>query len=65
MDDLDQLASVHGMRELQAEAAMLRVSAGRTDALEAARSHVAAVDNPMLSARLSQLEATLARVDAG
>ena len=58
--DLDQLASAHGMRELQAEAAMLRVAAGRTDALEAARSHVAAVDNPVLSARLTRLEAALA-----
>jgi len=59
VNDLDQLASVHGMRELQAEAAMLRVSAGRTDALEAARSHVAAVDNPTLLARLSQIESAL------
>ncbi|MFP5253063.1 MAG: tetratricopeptide repeat protein [Actinomycetes bacterium] len=63
LDDLDQLASEHGMRELQAEASMLRVSAGRTEALEAARSHVAAVDNPGLSARFRQLEAASARLD--
>jgi DNA-binding SARP family transcriptional activator len=61
VDDLDRLASAHGMRELQAEAAILRVSAGRTDALEAARTHVAAVDNPLLVARLDRLEAALAR----
>ena len=60
IDDLDQLASAHGIRELQAEAAMLRVQAGRTDALEAARSHVAAVDNPALTERLRQLEGELA-----
>jgi len=60
LDDLDQLASTHGMREFQAEAAMLRVSAGRTGALEAARSHVAAVDNPALTSRLDQLMAALA-----
>lgn len=65
VDDLAQLASEHGMRELQAEAAMLRVAAGRTDALEAARSHVAAVDNPALSARFRRLEAALGRVDGG
>jgi len=56
IDDLDQLASAHGIRELQAEAAMLRIQAGRIDALEAARSHVAAVDNPALTERLRQLE---------
>lgn len=56
IDDLDRLASAHGIRELQAEAAMLRVRAGRIDALEAARSHVDAVDNPVLTARLRHLE---------
>jgi DNA-binding SARP family transcriptional activator len=56
IDDLDQLASSHGIRELQAEAAILRVEAGRIEALEAARSHVAAVDNPALTERLRQLE---------
>ena len=56
IDDLDQLASAHGIRELQAEAAMLRIQAGRIDALEAARSHVVAVDNPALTERLRQLE---------
>lgn len=62
--DLDQLASAHGIRELQAEAAMLRVSTGTTEALEAARTHVAAVDNPLLRTRLDRLEAGLARADA-
>jgi hypothetical protein len=60
IDDLDQLASSHGIRELQAEAAMLRVGAGRSEALEAARSHVAAVDNPALIERLRQLESEVA-----
>ncbi len=57
--ELDQMASAHGMRELQAEAAILRVQAGSVEALEAARSHVAAVDNPALAERLRQLEADL------
>jgi DNA-binding SARP family transcriptional activator len=60
IEDLDQLASAHGIRELQAEAAMLRIQAGQTDALEAARSHVAAVDNPALTERLRLMEAELA-----
>jgi len=60
IDDLDQLASSHGIRELQAEAAILRVEAGRSEALEAARSHVAAVDNPALTERLRQLEIGMA-----
>jgi tetratricopeptide (TPR) repeat protein len=63
MDDLDKVAAEHGMRELQAEAAMLRVSAGGIAALESARSHTAAVNNPMLSARLRQLEAVLATTE--
>lgn len=53
--DLDQLASAHGMRELQAEAALLRLQAGLPGALDAARSHVAAVDNPTLTTRLEHL----------
>jgi tetratricopeptide (TPR) repeat protein len=60
VDSLDEMASAHGMRELQAEAGMLRVAAGRTDALEAARSHVSAVDNPAVSARFRALETGLA-----
>jgi len=59
VDDLARLASEHGMRELQAEAAILRVEAGRADALEAARSLVAAVDNPVLATRLDVLERRL------
>ena len=55
VDDLDRLASAHGMRELQAEAALLRLQEGRPGALDAARSHVAAVDNPALAARLDRL----------
>lgn len=56
LEDLDQLASSHGMAELQAEAAILRVQSGRLEALETARSRVAAVDNPALAARLRRLE---------
>jgi DNA-binding SARP family transcriptional activator len=56
IDDLDRLAAAHGLRELQAEAALLRVSAGRPGALDAARGCVAAVDNPALAARLDRLE---------
>lgn len=56
LDDLDHLASTHGMGELQAQAALLRVLAGQRDVLEAARTRVAAVDNPALEARLRQLE---------
>jgi DNA-binding SARP family transcriptional activator len=55
-DDLDRLASAHGMRELQANAALLRLRAGRPGALDAARSHVAAVDNPVLALQLEQLK---------
>lgn len=61
VDSLDEMASAHGMRELQAEAALLRLGAGRVDALEAARSHVSAVDNPAVSARFLALEVSLAR----
>ena len=55
VDDLDQIASAHGMRELQAEAALLRLQEGLPGALDAARSHIAAVDNPALAARLERL----------
>jgi tetratricopeptide (TPR) repeat protein len=55
-DDLDRLASAHGMRELQANAALLRLRAGRPGALDAARSHVAAVDNPVLALQLERLK---------
>ena len=58
VDDLDRMAAAHGMRELQAEAALLRLQAGRPGALDAAKSHVAAVDNPVLAARLTILERT-------
>ena len=61
LDDLDQLAAAHGIRELQAEAAMLRIQAGQADVLEAARSHVAAVDNPALTERLRLMEAELVK----
>jgi hypothetical protein len=56
VDDLDRLASAHGIGELRAEAALLRLAAGRPGALDAARSHVAVVDNPVLAARLARLE---------
>ena len=56
VERLDELAATHGMREFQAEAALLRASAGLPGALEAARTHVAAVDNPALVRRLGQLE---------
>lgn len=56
MDQLDQLAATHGMREFQAEAALLRAAAGLPGALESARSHVAAVDNPVLGRRLEELQ---------
>jgi len=55
VDDLDHLAAAHGMREFQAEAALLRVQAGLPGALDAAVGHVAAVDNPVLAARLESL----------
>jgi DNA-binding SARP family transcriptional activator len=58
-DDLDRLASAHGMRELQATAALLRLRAGLPGALEVARGHVAAVDNPVLARQLRQLEQAL------
>jgi hypothetical protein len=44
------------MRELQAEAALLRVQRGLPGALDAAKGQVAAVDNPVLTARLARLE---------
>jgi hypothetical protein len=56
IDRLDRLASAHGLRELQAEAALLRVAAGNGDALEAARALVAGIDNPVLERRLAELE---------
>ena len=55
IDELDRLASAHGMREMQAEAALLRVWAGLPGAIEAARGQVAAVDNPVLARRLEEL----------
>jgi hypothetical protein len=58
IDDADRLASAHGLRELQAEAALLRVAIGSPGALASAREHVAAVDNPVLANRLAALEAT-------
>jgi DNA-binding SARP family transcriptional activator len=58
--DLDRLASRHGLREWQAEAALLRLAGRQAGALEAARAHVAAVDNPVLARRLAALEADLA-----
>ena len=60
VERLDELAATHGMREFQAEAALLRASAGLPGALEAARSHVAGVDNPALVRRLAGLERDLA-----
>ena len=39
------------------EAALLRLAGGQPGALEAARAHVAAVDNPVLARRLAALEA--------
>jgi DNA-binding SARP family transcriptional activator len=67
IEDLDRVASAHGLRELQAEAALLRLAAGRPGALDAARSAVAAVDNPVLAARLAAAETGLraARTAAG
>lgn len=57
LDQLDRLASAHGMREFQAEVALLRAAVGFPGALEAARTHVAAVDNPVLARRLEELSA--------
>jgi tetratricopeptide (TPR) repeat protein len=65
IDELDHLAAVHGMRELQAEAALLRLGAGREGALDAARAAVAAVDNPALAARLERLERQRSAVRPG
>ncbi|GAA2725461.1 AfsR/SARP family transcriptional regulator [Cellulomonas aerilata] len=56
VEDLDRLASALDLRELQAEAALLRLAAGQPGALETARLRVAAVDNPVLAARLERLE---------
>lgn len=56
VDELDRLASEHALHELQAEAALLRAQAGLPGALEAARSRVAVVDNPVLTARLVEPE---------
>jgi DNA-binding SARP family transcriptional activator len=55
LNQLDNLAASHGMREFQAEAALLRAAAGLPGGLDAARSHVAAVDNPVLASRLDKL----------
>lgn len=55
LNHLDNLAASHGMREFQAEAALLRAAAGLPGGLDAARSHVAAVDNPVLVSRLDKL----------
>ena len=59
VDDLDRLASAHGLRELQAEAALLRLSAGLPGGLESARSLVAGLENPALARRLADLEREL------
>jgi DNA-binding SARP family transcriptional activator len=64
VDDLDRLASAHGMRELQASAALLRLRIGLPGALDAARGHVAAVDNPVLAEQLRRLELELTDVTA-
>lgn len=64
LDELDQLASTHGMAELQAEAAILRVQAGHLEALETARGRVAAVDNPALAARLHIIEDAVGAIGA-
>lgn len=56
LDQLDRLAAGHGMREFQAESALLQATLGMPGAIEAARSHVAAVDNPVLVRRLEELE---------
>jgi DNA-binding SARP family transcriptional activator len=56
VDDLDRLTSTHGMRELQASAALLRLRAGLPGALDAAKGLLAAVDNPVLARQLEQLE---------
>lgn len=65
VEALDRLAATHGMREFQAEAALLRASAGLPGALEAARMHVAAVDNPVLTRRLAELSGVVAVSEVG
>lgn len=57
VDQLDALASMHGMREFQAEAALLRAEAGQVGALAAARVLIDGVDNPVLRRRLAELVA--------
>lgn len=57
VDELDRLASTHGIRQLQAEAALLRAELGQPGALDAAAAHVADLANPWLAGRLAALRA--------
>lgn len=53
IDELENLASRHGMRELLARSAIHRAHLGEPGALEAAESLAALVDNPALGSLLS------------
>jgi DNA-binding SARP family transcriptional activator/predicted negative regulator of RcsB-dependent stress response len=52
VDDLDRVAAGHGLRQLQAEAALLRAELGLPGALEAATALVADLGSAWLAARL-------------
>lgn len=56
VDALEKISASHGMRDLQAWAAVLRARAGVPGAVEVARSLVRAVDNPALRQRLDEVE---------
>jgi hypothetical protein len=57
IDELDTMASRHGMRELLARATIHRARLGEPGALEAARSRAADVDNPALADLIASLQA--------
>lgn len=65
VDELDRLAASHGMREFQAQAALLRAQVGYAGALDLARERVAAVDNPVLAQRLVEIESPRSAGSAG
>jgi len=65
MEELDRVASRHGMRELQAEAAVFGALLGLPGSLDLARTQLSAVDNPALTQRFEQLLAAGPPAHAG
>ncbi len=55
VEELGRVASRHGMRELQAEAAVFGALLGLPGALDLARTQLSAVDNPAMTERFEQL----------